>query len=456
MNYVKDYKIIIGSRATTNEKRAAAFLQTSIRTVTGKKIPILRDSEPQSGLELCVGKTSREEACGLTLERTAKSLWEYEIKTVGSRVFLCGLGVYDPTPAPYVSAYRPINDGAYGTVFAVYRFVEEVLGYQFLYSTYVEFPENELAYVPDGYCASYTEKYLRSCMPDVGQGTRMWSVPNCTELDCNMSCFIFRTADGRLAILDGGRGGDAEHVIEVLEAIAYPKKPHISLWFFSHMHRDHYGVYKAICETPELAERIKVDKFLAHLLPEEFYASLSKEANPNFASVRRQILCSEGNICEKYVQVAEGDVYDLGELRFKVVHTPSMEFATQMNMNDSSVVYRLDVGRQRILFLSDSEYVTSNDLLKNHLEDIKANVVQVGHHGCGNVSRQCYEAIGADVYLWQVDERFWYSENGEGLNTHNTGVIRTRAYMMECGARLENVYRDTRQILDFSLPIEIK
>lgn len=456
MNYVKDYRIIIGSRATTNEKRAAAFLQTSIRTVTGKRIPILTDAEEPCALELCVGRTNREEAFGVSLERAEDSLWEFEIRTVKGRVFLCGLGVHDPAPMPYTSSYAKLNDGAYGTVFAAYKFVEDILGYQFLYSTYIEFPENELASVPESYNVSYTKKHLRAELPSVGNSSMMWSVPNCTQLDGNMSCFIFRADDGRLAVLDGGRPGDAEHIIEILEAIAYPEKPRISLWFFSHMHVDHYGVYKSICENPELAKRIKVDKFLAHLLPEEFYASLSKEANPKFARVRSLILESEGKVCKEYIQVSEGEEYVLGNLKFTVVHTPSMEFAEQMNMNDSSVVYRLDVGGQRILFLSDSEYVTSNDLMKNHLDDIWADVVQVGHHGCGNVSRQCYEAIGAEVYLWQVDNRFWYSECGEGLNTHNTGVIRTRAYMMECGARLENVYRDTFGILDFPLPIEIK
>lgn len=456
MNYVKDYKIIVGESASFNEKRAASFIQTSVRLVTGKKIPILTDASAPTEREICVGRTSREALSGLCLERDANALWEYEIITVESRTFLCGLGVFDPTPVPYTSSYRMINDGSYGTVVAAYKFAEDVLGYDFLYSTYVEFPESENVTIPESYSVTYTSKALRSQMPSLPEGNVMWSVPNCTELDCNMSCFIFRTKDGELAVLDGGRPGDAEHVIEILEKISYPQKPRISLWFFSHMHKDHYGVYKAICETPALAERIEVDAFLAHLLPEEFYSSVSKEPNPSFVEMRKMILQSEGRICKRYIQVSEGEEYTLGDLKFTVVHTPTMEFAPKMNMNDSSVVYRLDVEGQRILFLSDSEYVTSNDLIKNHQSEIRADVVQVGHHGCGNVSKQCYEAIGAAGYLWQVGNRFWYSENGEGPNTHNTGVIRTRAYMMECGARLENVYRDTYGILTFTLPIEIK
>ena len=82
-------------------------------------------------------------------------------------------------------------------------------------------------------------------------------------------------------------------------------------------------------------------------------------------------------------------------------------------------------------------------------------MVQVGHHGCGNVSKACYEAIGAKAYFFQISDRFWYSERGEGLNTHNTGVIRTRAWLMELGAKRENIYRNSNGILAFPLPFPI-
>ena len=110
---------------------------------------------------------------------------------------------------------------------------------------------------------------------------------------------------------------------------------------------------------------------------------------------------------------------------------------------------------QTIMFLGDSEWICDNDLVDNCKDKLKSDVVQVGHHGCGNVSRQCYELIGAKVYIWQCGERFWYQESGEGFNTHNVGYIRTRSYMKELGVKNENVYVSMDKIDSFPLPMPI-
>ena len=63
--------------------------------------------------------------------------------------------------------------------------------------------------------------------------------------------------------------------------------------------------------------------------------------------------------------------------------------------------------------------------------------------------------IDADAYIWQIGEKFWYSDGGEGLNTHNTGVIRTRAYMMKKPPKKENIHVVMDHILSSPLPMEI-
>ena len=106
------------------------------------------------------------------------------------------------------------------------------------------------------------------------------------------------------------------------------------------------------------------------------------------------------------------------------------------------------------MFLGDAEWVCNNDLLGNHRDELKSDVVQVGHHGCGNVSEECYNAIAADVYLWQLGNRFWYGEKGEGIATHNTGVIRCRNWMKRRGVKKENIYVNRHELLAFKLPME--
>jgi hypothetical protein len=154
--------------------------------------------------------------------------------------------------------------------------------------------------------------------------------------------------------------------------------------------------------------------------------------------------------------VRKGDIIAVDEIEFEVIHVPDIAFADKMNMNDSSVVYKMTYDeKQTMMLLGDAEWVCSNDLVENCADKLKSDIVQVGHHGCGNVSAECYRLIDADAYIWPVGEKFWYSECGEGLNTHNTGVIRTRVYMMRNNPDMRNVYVVKDDILSSPLPMKI-
>ncbi len=456
MNQVTNYKIVLSSHACMNERRAAAFLSHYIKLICGKKPVTVTDLTAPEEYEIVVGKTAREIQDGIVFARSRNKLWEYEIKSVKKRLYLCGLGCPAEKDIPYTSAYRLIDDGAYGTVFAAYHFVEDILGYDFTFEAYDSYPENPSLEIPLPYTFLYTKERLRAELPPLMESAALYSVPSAEIPNWNMCCFLIRTRGGKLIVIDGGHEEDAEHVVRCLEALSPGKIPTVSAWFFSHLHEDHYGVYKKLCEIPELASRVRVENFYHHLLPEEFYTTLSKEANPALKSPLDALLSSDRTLGAALHKVEPGDKIAVDEMEFEVLHTPRMEDAQKMNMNDSSVIYRLCVDRkQSILFLGDAEWVCSNDLLENFAPKLKSDVVQVGHHGCGNVSEACYRAIGADVYLWQIGNRFWYGDNGEGLNTHNTGVIRTRCYIRELGAQHANIYRDTNGILALPLPIPV-
>ena len=457
MAKIMDYRIVISNNATMNERRAAVFLGKYIRLITGKKPETVTDDTVSEELELVIGKTKREEREKVIFERSRERLWEYEIRTVGKKVYLTGLGIAPEEEVPYNSAYKLTDDGGYGTVLSAYRFVEDVLGFDFIYENYEDYKEDSGIEIPDGYTVSYTKEALRAELPKLQEGTALYVVPSCQSLNWNMCCLIFQTCSGKLVVVDGGHLKDAEHVLDILEYVAQGKKPVVTAWLFSHLHEDHYGVYKRLCDEPALRERVTVEHFYSHLLPENFYRELSCEAGEFNMEPLHALKNSDKTVGARLHTVEKGEVIAVDELSFEVIHVPDMAYAEKMNMNDSSVVYKLthDSG-QTMMLLGDAEFVCSNDLTENARNKLKSDVVQVGHHGCGNVSEACYHLIDAKVYLWQIGNRFWYSDSGEGLNTHNTGVIRTRNWIMQMGVKRENNYRDTNGILSLSLPLEIK
>ena len=455
MAKITDYKIIISPTATTNERRAASFLRENIKLVCGKTVAIEHDTAAPVPCEIAVGKTAREMQDGVSFHRSRDGVWEYELKTHGERLYLTGLGTPPEQEPPYTSAYRKLDDGSVGTVLAAYHFVEDVLGYQFVYAAFDSFPENEDLEMPRDYTYAFKREIFRKQLPEKIPGASLHFLQCSERLDWNNQSFIIRSASGKLAVFDGGHAEETERLLRSLEHLSEGKRPHVSLWLFSHLHDDQYGVYKTLCENEELRSRLTVEKFCCHLLPEEFYTRLSPEAQSFRGAIRQMLIDSAETVGAEVVTVSKGDVIEMDEISFEVLHVPDMAMAEKMNMNDSSVVYKMTCGGQSVLFLGDAEWVCNNDLVENCREKLKSDVVQVGHHGCGNVSRQCYELIGAKAYLWPIGPRFWYGESGEGLNTHNTGVIRSRVYMKEIGVKPENVYVNMDRILSFPLPMPI-
>lgn len=460
MAKVTEYTIVIPEKATENELRAAAFLREKIKLVCGKKLPLVRDSAPPVSLEIAVGETNRESLDGLSLHRmrdgSSAGVWEYVVKRVRTRLYLTGLGLPPTEEPPYTSAYRLLDDGKIGTVMAAYHFVEKILGYDFLYAAYEEFPENPTLEMPASYDYRYTRERFRAQEPVLYDGAAFYTLHCAEELNWNMGAMIFKSKAGRIVVIDGGHEGETDRFLRILRRITGEEVPHVSAWLFSHMHRDHYGVYYTLCTEEKYRGAVTVDDFYCNLLTEEFYTTLAKERSLRFAEVRRAFLASKETTGATVHTVERGDRIDVDEISFEVIHVPELEYAEKMNMNDSSVVYKMTYdGGQTMMLLGDAEWVSDNDLVMHCAEKLKSDIVQVGHHGCGNVSRRCYELIGADAYIWQIGEKFWYSDGGEGLNTHNTGVIRTRAYMMGLSPKKENIHVVMDDILSSPLPMVI-
>ena len=460
MNKITDYVIVISKNASENELRAAAFIRDNICLVCGKILPIVKDSQAAVDNEIVVGETTREALDRLSFNRYREpmtgGIWEYVIQAVGSRLYLTGLGCAPESEPPYTSAYKHLDDGKIGTVMAAYHFVEDILGYDFLYSSYIDIPNNPDIEIPDDYRYEFTREALRAKDPVLYEGAAFYTLHGAEELHCNMGGMIFKSKSGKIAVIDGGRIPDTDRFIRVLQKISGSEVPHVDAWLFSHLHCDHFGVYYTLCSDEKYCGKITVDSFYCDLLTEEFYTTLAKEKVTNADAIREAMISPDSPTGAKVITVKKGDVIAVDEIEFEVIHVPDISMADKMNMNDSSVVYKMTYdGQQTMMLLGDAEWVCSNDLTQNCADKLKSDIVQVGHHGCGNVSAECYEMIDADAYIWPIGEKFWYSDCGEGLNTHNTGVIRTRAYMMRKNPDMRNVYVVMDDILSSPLPMTI-
>ena len=456
MAKIIDYSIIIPQNPVMNQRRAAMFLRKMIKLVCGKSLPILTDDTPATPYELVVGKTNRETADGLTFTREYSRAKEYKITTVGARVYLTGLGTKpDPEP-PYNTAYRCYEDGEVASVYAAYRFAEDVLGIHFTETAFYGFEEKPELEMPADFQVDYTHEALAAQLPAPIDGAAMYTMPSSTDVAENHHCLIYKTAAGKLILVDGGRKQDAEHVVRCLESLAGGKKPVISALLMTNLHRNWSGFYRALTQNPELAARVTVENLYCHLLEEEFYTKNAKRAEEAYAEKRNNVLDCENLIGAKLHVVEVGDKIDVDEFSFEVLYTPNGETFDNRNVNDSCVIYKLNYNNeQTMLLLGGSEHFTCKGMMEACPEKLKSDIVQVQQWGrtTMTVSDDCYAAINPTFTLWQISQTFWYSDNGEGINSNRRGVYRTRIYLNDLGCHPNNRYRNSNGLLSMALPL---
>lgn len=85
----------------------------------------------------------------------------------------------------------------------------------------------------------------------------------------------------------------------------------------------------------------------------------------------------------KVTEPVIGDTYKLGDAEFTIIAPNSDDYGD--NANDYSVGIILRHGNKKFIFTGDAEEAAEKDIVKNRI-DIKADVLQVGHHGSKTAS----------------------------------------------------------------------
>ena len=78
--------------------------------------------------------------------------------------------------------------------------------------------------------------------------------------------------------------------------------------------------------------------------------------------------------------------------------------------NDSSAVIMVESEGTRILIPGDAAVLADRQILKRFNSTLRADVVQVAHHGHTGLSAECYERIGADIAVFPVTRIFFDAE----------------------------------------------
>ena len=260
----------------------------------------------------------------------------------------------------------------------------------------------------------------------------IWQLPvdNKTSKANGGMSYVMPLADGSFMILDGGYPSDpeADALMAFLEEHnPLGGKPRIAGWLITHLHGDHYGCFFRFAE--KYADRVTLDA-MYYNFPFEghgFWPGFGKDVVNKIHS-----LCATMGDVKLYERVHTGETFYLADIRIDVLLTHEDLYpVTGTNNNDSSTVFRVTAGGQRIMLLADIE-ARASDVLEANMpaDELKSDIVQFAHHGYEGALPSLYDIIGAPTVLFPLNIYGWQRPDGSNVFERWSKVTHTRRQIM--------------------------
>lgn len=238
--------------------------------------------------------------------------------------------------------------------------------------------------------------------------------PSITQLsltDFGMS-YVVGLSDGRLLVIDGGREfpEEAEHLWEVLRALSPFEKPVIAAWLLTHPHKDHFHCFHVFMKR--FGDGVTLEKVFLN-----FPDGDDLEHFPKLADPQGESQSPRGNIPLMWEEIRRsgadvfiphtGQSYDVGDAKLRFLSVMDDILHLSQSINASSLVFRMELGGQVILWTGDASSSVCR-LGEKYGHELKADILQVPHHGfCSGTDEGeifCYDRIRPRICLLPASE----------------------------------------------------
>lgn len=267
--------------------------------------------------------------------------------------------------------------------------------------------------------------------------TKLHFLKSVADTICTSIAFESESA---LIMFDGGHACETEYLHEYLLGLG----GHVDAWFLTHAHDDHV---QAIYDMLDKYDDVTVDKVCYNFPCDDWLIERDPGGEAIRMSTNLRRCFTEQNIPVDTVQ--RGDFYEFDGMTVRVLRVPD-EAITSDPINNSSTVYRVEADGKSILILGDLGALAGLQLLE--ITDpalIKADYVQMAHHGQNGVTREVYEAARPDYCLWPTPSWLWDNRGPGGYDTGIYQTVVTRGWIsaMHCVKR-HYLMTDGTQVID--------
>lgn len=245
--------------------------------------------------------------------------------------------------------------------------------------------------------------------------------------------YMLETEKGRIIMIDGGLPEYSEHIIDILKQ----KGGIVEAWYITHAHVDHASVLIDAINSNE----IQINNIYVSLNGKEWYEQYEvDEGRVSFALELIDTLGSE-IVRDKVHEVSLREEMNFDNLNFKILKIKNPSYIENAG-NNQSVVIKVSNNFKSILFLGDLGAEYQEDFINENQDEIKADAVQMGHHGQHAVNQEIYNLVNPTICFWPTPDWLWDNDNGEGKGTGPWETLETRSWIEQLDVKENYVAKD--------------
>ncbi len=174
-------------------------------------------------------------------------------------------------------------------------------------------------------------------------------------------CSLIVMPNGKTVLVDASIKDEGKNILEYL---SYQKVTHIDYFILTHPHADHIGGAKEVVEGLSIGKVVMPDIETDTATFENLLKAIDRKSIP--------------------IHIAKaGETISLGNANIKILGPANKTD----DLNNMSIVFRLDYGKMSFMFTGDAETSSENDMLnKFGKNEFTADVIKIGHHGASTSS----------------------------------------------------------------------
>ncbi len=246
-----------------------------------------------------------------------------------------------------------------------------------------------------------------------------------------MMGYIIKTDNNKIIVIDGGLKEDAPNLLSKIEQ----EGGQVEAWFLTHPHMDHIEAFQEIVKTSD----IKMNNIYTTLNELSWYEEYEKDRIPEIKEFFETL--ETDKIKNNIHEVSLNEEIKIDNIKCEILGIKNPEI-TNNPINNSSMVIKMKVHNKSIIFLADTGVESGQKLLKNQKEKLKADILQMAHHGQGGAEKEVYEQINPKICLWPTTDWLWDNDPGTGYNTGIWTTIETRNWMEELKVTRNYIEKD--------------